>query len=216
MQLSTRDETASTPRNRTPTWIAIGLLAGVVVGIVFGEYCRYLRVVGQAYVGLLQMTVLPYLTVSLTGKLGRLDLHQARKLAIVALLLALGVLGLAVALGLDVRAAGELAIRAAHVLAAMVWAGFIVFVNLVQHPAILAAKAEERPVLIRMIAAPAARVFTAVADANVSIDMIVQNVSVDGATDISFTMPSGEVAYPIRVTPSWNQPVYHTWKSSPS
>jgi aspartate kinase len=40
----------------------------------------------------------------------------------------------------------------------------------------------------------AASLFTAIADANVSIDMIVQNVSVDGATDISFTMPSGEVA----------------------
>ena len=39
----------------------------------------------------------------------------------------------------------------------------------------------------------AARLFTAVAGANVSIDMIVQNVSADGTTDISFTMPSGEV-----------------------
>lgn len=39
----------------------------------------------------------------------------------------------------------------------------------------------------------AAQLFSAIADANVSIDMIVQNVSEDGATDISFTMPSGEV-----------------------
>ncbi len=35
----------------------------------------------------------------------------------------------------------------------------------------------------------AARVFTALADANVNIDMIVQNVSEDGTTDISCTLP---------------------------
>ena len=35
----------------------------------------------------------------------------------------------------------------------------------------------------------AARVFTGLADANVNIDMIVQNVSEDGTTDISFTLP---------------------------
>jgi aspartate kinase len=35
----------------------------------------------------------------------------------------------------------------------------------------------------------AARVFTALADAHVNIDMIVQNVSEDGTTDISFTLP---------------------------
>jgi aspartate kinase len=40
----------------------------------------------------------------------------------------------------------------------------------------------------------AARLFTAIAGENVSIDMIVQNVAEDGTTDISFTMPSGEVS----------------------
>jgi aspartate kinase len=35
----------------------------------------------------------------------------------------------------------------------------------------------------------AARIFTALADANVNIDMIVQNVSEEGTTDISFTLP---------------------------
>ncbi|HVM18621.1 MAG TPA: aspartate kinase, partial [Egibacteraceae bacterium] len=35
----------------------------------------------------------------------------------------------------------------------------------------------------------AAQVFNALADANVNIDMIVQNVSEDGTTDISFTLP---------------------------
>jgi len=35
----------------------------------------------------------------------------------------------------------------------------------------------------------AARIFTALADENINIDMIVQNVSEDGTTDISFTLP---------------------------
>ena len=40
----------------------------------------------------------------------------------------------------------------------------------------------------------AARVFRVLADAGVNIDMIVQNVSVDGATDISFTLPKSDLA----------------------
>ena len=40
----------------------------------------------------------------------------------------------------------------------------------------------------------AARIFRALADAGVNIDMIVQNVSADGATDISFTLPKSDLA----------------------
>ena len=39
----------------------------------------------------------------------------------------------------------------------------------------------------------AAGMFTALADANINVDMIVQNISADGRTDISFTVPRGEV-----------------------
>ena len=39
----------------------------------------------------------------------------------------------------------------------------------------------------------AAGMFTALADANVNVDMIVQNISSEGQTDISFTVPRGEV-----------------------
>jgi aspartate kinase len=38
----------------------------------------------------------------------------------------------------------------------------------------------------------AARIFTSLADANINIDMIVQNVSERGTTDISFTLPRAE------------------------
>jgi aspartate kinase len=40
----------------------------------------------------------------------------------------------------------------------------------------------------------AARIFRALADAAVNIDMIVQNVSAEGLTDISFTLPKDDVA----------------------
>lgn len=65
--------------------IIIGLCLGIGLGIFFGEYCSPLQVLGDAYVGLLQMTVLPYLVLSLIGKLARLDVIQARKLGFAAL-----------------------------------------------------------------------------------------------------------------------------------
>jgi aspartate kinase len=39
----------------------------------------------------------------------------------------------------------------------------------------------------------AAGMFTALADANINVDMIVQNISSEGRTDISFTVPRGEI-----------------------
>ena len=39
----------------------------------------------------------------------------------------------------------------------------------------------------------AARLFRTLADAGINVDMIVQNVSADGATDISFTLPHEQV-----------------------
>ena len=48
----------------------------------------------------------------------------------------------------------------------------------------------------------AARLFRALADEAVNVDMIVQNVSSGGATDISFTVPKADLAAAIRVTQS--------------
>ncbi len=45
----------------------------------------------------------------------------------------------------------------------------------------------------------AARLFRALADGHVNVDMIVQNVSVRGVTDISFTVPKSEVEASLRV-----------------
>ena len=40
----------------------------------------------------------------------------------------------------------------------------------------------------------AAKVFSALAGNNVSVDMIIQNISEDGITDISFTCPGADLA----------------------
>ncbi len=86
----------SSKASHTGRWILIGLLAGLLCGVLFGDYCQPLQVVGSAYVGLLQMTVLPYLVLSLVSKLGRLNPAEARRLGLiaVAVLLVLWLIGI--------------------------------------------------------------------------------------------------------------------------
>lgn len=62
--------------------IFVGLLLGIACGVFFGERCQSLAIVGDAFIGLLRMTVLPYIVVSLVANLGKLSLHQSRRLAI--------------------------------------------------------------------------------------------------------------------------------------
>ena len=58
-----------------------GLGAGIAVGLFFGEGAAILNPLATAFVGLLQMTVLPYVTVSIVSSLGRLDYATAKALA---------------------------------------------------------------------------------------------------------------------------------------
>jgi Na+/H+-dicarboxylate symporter len=78
--------------------ILIGLALGVLVGLFVGEKAQVFEYVVNAYLGLLQMTVLPYVVVSLIGGIGRLDGARARALFIrvEALALVLGALVLTV------------------------------------------------------------------------------------------------------------------------
>jgi Na+/H+-dicarboxylate symporter/ABC-type amino acid transport substrate-binding protein len=75
--------------------ILVGLTLGVLTGLFFGERVAFLQVGADIYIKLLQMTVLPYVTVSLISGLGRLDLTQAKVLglragAVMAILWAIG------------------------------------------------------------------------------------------------------------------------------
>lgn len=60
--------------------ILLGLLAGVFLGLFFGESVGGLSLVGDVYIGLLQMTVLPYIMLSLIANLGRISWSESRGL----------------------------------------------------------------------------------------------------------------------------------------
>ena len=65
----------STTRN-----ILIGLALGVATGLFLGEKAGGFQIVAEAYLRLLQMTVLPYVMVSLIEGIGSLDGARARRL----------------------------------------------------------------------------------------------------------------------------------------
>ncbi len=60
--------------------ILIGLVVGVLTGLVLGERAAPLQIVADVFVRLLQMTVLPFVTVSLISGIGSLDAMAARRL----------------------------------------------------------------------------------------------------------------------------------------
>ena len=66
--------------------IGVGLLAGMAWGLFFGEYGSWVKWIGDVYVGLLQMAVLPYVALSLMANVGRLSRAQGARLLRVALL----------------------------------------------------------------------------------------------------------------------------------
>jgi Na+/H+-dicarboxylate symporter len=66
------------------TQVLIGLVLGIATGVFFGEAAASLQVVGDAFVLLLQMTVMPFIMVSLVSALGKLDASSARELGLKA------------------------------------------------------------------------------------------------------------------------------------
>ena len=57
--------------------ILVGLASGLFLGLFFGERVAFLHVAAEGFVQLLQMTVLPYVMVSLILGLGSLDYQEA-------------------------------------------------------------------------------------------------------------------------------------------
>jgi Na+/H+-dicarboxylate symporter len=70
-----------TPIFSLSTKIFIALLLGICTGLFFGEMVAFLETVGEIYIKLLQMTVLPYVILSLVLGLGSLEYKQAIMLA---------------------------------------------------------------------------------------------------------------------------------------
>jgi len=61
--------------------IMIGMGLGLAAGVFFGEYCAFLEIIGSAFIKLLQMTILPYIIVSLILGIGGLTFEQAKMMA---------------------------------------------------------------------------------------------------------------------------------------
>jgi len=62
--------------------IVSGLVLGILSGLFFGEKVAGLQIIADIWIGLMQMTVLPYVIVSLIAGLGQLDARLARLLAV--------------------------------------------------------------------------------------------------------------------------------------
>ena len=63
------------------TLILLGFALGIFCGLFFGEYCAFLKTFGEAFIKLLQMSILPFIVVSLIAGIGGLSYDQARVLA---------------------------------------------------------------------------------------------------------------------------------------
>jgi Na+/H+-dicarboxylate symporter len=69
------------PRLSVSTQVVLGLVLGMVVGVCVGETAALLHDIGKAFILLLQMTVLPYITLSLITGLGHLNYQEVKLLA---------------------------------------------------------------------------------------------------------------------------------------
>ena len=82
------------------TQVFIGFGVGILVGIFFGDKVAFLKIAGDAFIALLQITVIPYVMVALITSLGRLTLADAKSLGLKggSVLLVLWAVGLVVVL----------------------------------------------------------------------------------------------------------------------
>ena len=61
--------------------VLVGLVAGVATGLFLGDAAGVFKWPADAFVRLLQTTVFPYITISIINNLGRLEPHDAIRLA---------------------------------------------------------------------------------------------------------------------------------------
>lgn len=72
----------SKPHHFSSTWWILScLVLGIGTGLFFGEDAAALQILGDIYIGLLQMTVLPYILFALIANIGLLNYFEARLLA---------------------------------------------------------------------------------------------------------------------------------------
>ncbi|MDD3155403.1 MAG: cation:dicarboxylase symporter family transporter [Victivallaceae bacterium] len=62
-------------------WMFLSVVLGITTGLFFGESCRHLEIVGRAFIAIMQISVLPYIVVSLIQSFGTLEPSQAQSVA---------------------------------------------------------------------------------------------------------------------------------------
>jgi len=62
--------------------VMLGMFLGIVAGIFFGDRCAKLAVIGDIYVILLLMCVLPYVVITLIYSIGKLNMQEAKMVTI--------------------------------------------------------------------------------------------------------------------------------------
>ncbi|MCK8043447.1 cation:dicarboxylase symporter family transporter [Shewanella sp. 1CM18E] len=70
------------PKMSMSTLVLLSFAAGIAAGLFFGEMLAWMSVIGDAFIKLLQMTIIPYIIVSLISSLGSLSMEQAKSLGV--------------------------------------------------------------------------------------------------------------------------------------
>jgi Na+/H+-dicarboxylate symporter/ABC-type amino acid transport substrate-binding protein len=70
------------PKLSLATLIIVAMILGILCGLTFGERCRDLSIIGNVYITLLQMCVLPYVVLSILYGIGKLSFSDAKMLAL--------------------------------------------------------------------------------------------------------------------------------------
>lgn len=79
---SVASDTPVSPKKLTAfQWVLLSAFFGIFTGLFFGEYCSPFEYVGTIFIGLLQMTIYPYIAISILANVGKLTLGQASRLA---------------------------------------------------------------------------------------------------------------------------------------
>ncbi|MHC5010818.1 MAG: cation:dicarboxylate symporter family transporter, partial [Planctomycetota bacterium] len=76
----TDDEARARKNSGLSRRIVLALVGGIACGVFLGEICAPLQVIGDIYIGLMQMTVLPYIILALVASIGRLSFRQSKAL----------------------------------------------------------------------------------------------------------------------------------------
>ncbi|MDK1285929.1 cation:dicarboxylase symporter family transporter [Pseudoalteromonas sp. B95] len=83
---------------KSMNWMLWALILGIATGLIFGERVAFLKPIGEGFVSLMQITIFPYIVVSLVVGLGKFSSDQVKTVLAKAAItmVALWVIGLAV------------------------------------------------------------------------------------------------------------------------